>query len=511
MNTPAPRNDDQETPVTADAAPSAPREVEMIIVGAGFSGVGLGIQLRRRGFDDFVILERAEDVGGSWRDNTYPGVACDVPSPLYSYSFRINPDWTRLYSPGGEIWQYLRDAARDEGVLPHIVFGADMLEARWDESSARWHVRTPRGEFVSPLLTTAAGHLTDVKFPPVPGLESFEGTLFHSARWDHTQSLEGKRVGVVGTGASAVQIVPEVAEVASEVVVFQRSAPYIRPRRDRVFSDGEKRLFRRDETTARELREFLFWGGDYRFAARRLVPQYIDEARDQALNHLAAQVEDPELRAKLTPDYEIGCKRILASDVYYPAVAQPHVRLETAALERVEGTEAISADGNRFEVDVLIFATGFETYDLPWAHRIVGPGGQSLAEHWGNQGMQAYNATTVAGFPNLFLVNGPGTSLGHNSLIYMIETQIDYLISAYEWWRSNDRPVFVVRPEAEDAYATDVDTRSVGTVLIQGGCSSWYLDPRNGRATLSWPDFAHRFRDQCARFDESAYDLVPVG
>jgi cation diffusion facilitator CzcD-associated flavoprotein CzcO len=415
-----------------------------------------------------------------------------------------------MYSPGAEIWGYLRTAAREEGLAPHLRFGAEMLEARWDETDRRWTVRTPRGEFRADILVAATGHLTDVKFPEVPGLDTFTGDLFHSARWDHELSLEGKRIGVVGTGASAVQIVPELADITRELVVFQRSAPYVRPRGDRAFAAAEKRLFRRDPRTVEEMRELLFWGGDYRFAARRLLPGFLEEARSQALNHLAAQVPDPDLRAKLTPDYEIGCKRILASDDYYPALQRPGILLETSALERVEGGRAVSAAGVAYELDVLVFATGFETYDLPSSYRITGRGDRTLGERWGDSGMQAYNSIAVAGFPNLFLLNGPGTSLGHNSIVYMIEAQVDHVIDAVEWRSAYGVPVLEVTPESEDRYARRLDELAAGTVLLQGGCSSWYLDPRNGRATLSWPDFAHRFRDECAAFDPAAYTSAGV-
>ncbi|MGY1746536.1 flavin-containing monooxygenase [Blastococcus sp. SYSU D00695] len=479
-------------------------DVEVIVVGAGFSGLGTGIQLRRRGIESFVILERAEDVGGAWRDNTYPGVACDVPSPLYSFSYRTNPEWSRMYSPGAEIWEYLRETAREEGLVPHMRFGADMLDARWDADAERWVVTTPRGVYRAEILVSATGHLTDVKYPDVPGLESFTGDLFHSARWDHNTSLAGRRVGVIGTGASALQIVPEIADIASELVVFQRSAPYVRPRYDRAFSDAEKRLFRRDQQSMDEMREMLFWYNDSRFAARRQVPEFLAEARSQALDHLNAQVTDPELRALLTPDYEIGCKRVLASDDYYPALQKPNVRLEPSALGRIEGERVVSAAGNAYDLDVLVFATGFETFDLPSSHRITGRLGIDLGAHWAH-GMQAYNSTAVAGYPNFFVVNGPGTSLGHNSLIYMIEAQVDHVVSAIEWRAANGRPVLEVSRELEDRYAARLDELSAGTVIMRGGCTSWYIDPRSGKATLSWPDFAHRFRDECAEFDPAAY------
>ncbi|GAA2829022.1 NAD(P)/FAD-dependent oxidoreductase [Nonomuraea rubra] len=391
-----------------------------------------------------------------------------------------------MFAPGQEIWDYLRTAAREEGLEPHLRFGADMLEARWSETDHRWTVRTPQGEFHGDVLVAATGHLTDIKLPEVPGLDTFTGELFHSARWNHDFPLDGKRIGVVGTGASAIQIVPQLAEIAERLVVFQRSAPYIQPRRDRDFSEAEKNLFRRDQRTVEEMREMLFWYNDSRFAARRLVDDFLAEAMWQALSHLEKQVPDPELRATLTPDYTIGCKRVLLSDDYYPAVQKPNVHLEAAALERVAGSTAFSASGQGFELDVLVVATGFETYDLPSSYRIFGRAGRSLADHWSN-GMQAYNSIATAGFPNLFLLNGPGTSLGHNSVIYMIEAQVDHLLAALDWRSAHGGRVLEVSSEIENAFARRLDEVAAETVIIRGGCSSWYPRPpqRAGDAVLA--------------------------
>ncbi|MGO1543815.1 MAG: flavin-containing monooxygenase [Gulosibacter sp.] len=480
------------------------QHVEVIIVGAGFAGVGLGVQLKRNGQDSFVILERAGDVGGSWRDNVYPGVACDVPSPLYSYSFASNPDWSRMYSPGGEIWDYIRETATEAGLERHLRFDHEMLDARWNSDLSLWEVTTPHGKFTGRYFVAATGHLTDPKLPNVPGLESFSGEMLHSARWDATAEIKGKRVGVVGTGASAIQVIPQIAKDAAELVVFQRSAPYIVPRNDRSFSEAEKRQFRRSQESIDALRDQIFWDSDHEFAARSLVPKYVETARTNALTHLSNQVADQELRAKLTPDYEIGCKRILLSDNYYPALQQPNVTLETAALDNVEGSIARSAAGNEFELDVLVFATGFDTWDLPSSHRVFGEGGVCLGEQW-STGMQAYNSVTVHNFPNMFMLNGPASSLGHNSIVYMIEVQIDYVIDALNWMRNNDVPVIEVTEEAEQEYADRLHEQAQSTAWLAGGCSSWYIDPRNGRLTLTWPNFAHSYRDQCADFDPAVY------
>jgi cation diffusion facilitator CzcD-associated flavoprotein CzcO len=480
-------------------------DVDVIIVGAGFAGVGMAVRLKQNTDLDFVVLERAEDVGGSWRDNTYPGVACDVPSHLYSYSFAMNPSWSRHFSPGNEIWDYIRSVAASAGIESTLRFGHDMLDASWDDETRRWTVTTSRGTFRGRYFVAATGHLTDPKLPPIPGLDGFTGTVMHSARWDHDVDLRGKRVGVVGSGASAIQIVPAIASEVAELVVFQRTPAYIIPRRDREFTLAERRQFERDESSADEFRRLIFWGGDYQFAARRRVPQYINEAQQIALNHLDSQVADPELKRKLTPDYEIGCKRILKSDDYYPTLQLPNVTLEDSALGQVAGSIATSQGGTDHDLDVLIFATGFETWDLPSAHRIHGRAGVRLGDQW-STGMQAFNSTTVHNFPNMFMINGPATSLGHNSIVYMIEAQIDYVLGALEWMTDRaDDHVLEVDAAHEEAYAKSLHENAQLTAQLAGGCSSWYVDPRNGKATLSWPNFAHTFRDDCATFDPEPY------
>ena len=476
-----------------------------LIVGSGFAGLGLGIRLKRRGDHDFVIIERADDVGGTWRDNTYPGAACDVPSHLYSFSFRPNPDWSSVFSPGPEIQEYLRACAREEGLLPHIHFGANMDEARWDAAQSRWVVTTPKGTFVSKFLVTGTGHLADETYPAIDGLDSFTGAKFHSARWDHSVSLEGKRIGVVGTGASAIQIVPEMAKIASELVVFQRTAPYMIPRAERAYSEGEKRLFRRDPAAIDALRSELFWGGENTYAQRRAVPQFLEAGKKLALDHLASQVHDEELRAKLTPNYEPGCKRVLISNTYYPAIQAEVTTLEPSALASVSGATVRAASGAEYELDVLVFATGFEATEPPFAQVVYGADGISLSEHW-RTGMQAYDSIAVAGFPNLFAINGPNTSLGHNSIVYIIESQVDYLLEMFDFVAAEGIDVIVPTRAAEDAYVDMIQRNAAGTVWIDGGCQSWYVDQRSGKLTLIWPDFGYAFRDENGHFDPEGYE-----
>ena len=483
------------------------RKTGILIIGAGFGGLGLGARLKAEGRDDFLILERADEVGGTWRDNDYPGAACDVPSHLYSFSFLPKADWSRVFAPGPEIQDYLKHSADVTGLRPHLRFGEEMLSAKWDAEAALWRVTTPSGEWVAPWLVTAAGHLADEHLPAIPGLSGFTGTAFHSARWNHAAALEGKRIGVVGSGASAIQIVPEMAKIASELVVFQRSAPYMIPRPDRAYTEGEKRLFARDPEAVPALRDELFWGGEFNFSQRRNVPRFVNEARKMALGHLAAQVADEDLRAKLTPNYEIGCKRVLISNEYFPALQRPNATLEASALKSVDGGRVTAASGAEYDLDVLIFATGFEAVQPPFATRVFGETGESLSDQW-SAGMQAYDAIAVHNFPNLFIINGPNTGLGHNSIVYIIEAQVDYILGALSHAEAEEASVLRVRPEAEEDFVTALHARSQGSVWISGGCKSWYVDPRSGRLTLVWPDFAYAFRDRVGSFHPEGYALT---
>ncbi|MFT6425903.1 MAG: cation diffusion facilitator CzcD-associated flavoprotein CzcO, partial [Celeribacter sp.] len=354
------------------------------------------------------------------------------------------------------------------------------------------------------VLITGTGHLADGHMPNIEGLETFTGDVFHSANWDHSVDLKGKRIGVIGSGASAIQIVPEMQELASEMVVFQRSAPYMVPRWDRAYSDGERRMCQRDPSVIDDMRSEIFWAGEFNFAQRRNIPRFLDEAKAMAVEHREAHIKDPDLLAKLTPDYEIGCKRLLISNAYYPAISAENTTLEASALARVEGGQAIGASGTAHDLDVLVFATGFEAVRPPFATRIFGTDGISLDAHW-DKGMQAYDSIAVSGYPNLFIINGPNTGLGHNSVVYIIEAQVDYILGALNHIDSQKVDVIEVKRDAEDAYMEKIDVMSQGTVWLAGGCKSWYVDERSGRLTLIWPDFAHSFRDQNGTFHPEGY------
>ena len=475
-------------------------EVDVAVVGAGFAGLGMGIRLARRGRESFVLLERADDVGGTWRDNRYPGVSCDVPSHLYSYSFRPRPGWTRVFAPGAEIHDYLQEAAREEGLLPHLRLGAEMDGARWDGS--RWRIATATGRVRARVLVMAAGRLSEPRIPELPGLDSFPGPVFHTSRWEEPAALRG-RVGVVGTGSSAAQVVPWLAERAAQLVVFQRSAPWVVPRRDHAYSPAELAALA-DPAHAARVRDELFDEAERNFPQRLGNRPDIDRLRDTALGHLAAQVPDPSLRARLTPDYEIGCKRILLADDFYPALGRENVVLEPSELVALEGRKAVAGSGARHDLDALVLATGFRSTDPPFAERVVGRSGL-LAAHW-STGMTAYASTVVHGFPNLFVLDGPNAALGHNSAVHMIETQIAYVEGALDHQaRTGGRPLEVSRA-AEEGYTAELDERSRDTVWLRGGCRSWYVDPRSGRLTLLWPGTAQSFRDRNSTFDPTPFE-----
>lgn len=476
----------------------------LLIIGTGFAGLGLAMKLKRQGDNHFIIIERANDVGGTWRDNRYPGAACDVPSHLYSYSFKLKSDWSRVFAPATEIWEYMRWCAQDEGLMPHIHFNTNMLDAAWDETSKLWRVQTSQGEYTANVVVTAMGHLADEKYPAIEGIESFTGEKFHSARWDHSAQLDGKRIAVVGSGASALQIIPEMAKIASQLIVFQRSAPYVIPRPDRAYTEAEKRRFARDPAAMEALRSDLFWGMEYNYAQRRGIPKSIAEAYAMANGHREAQVTDPEVMKKVTPDYEIGCKRVLISDVYYPAMQAANVHIEASALDRVDGNSLISKDGNSFEVDAVVFATGFEAIEPPFAPHIHGRNGLTLSDYW-STGMQALDSTTVSGFPNLFIMNGPNTGLGHNSVLYVVESQIDYIVGGLAYMKERSATVLEARPESETEYVDEMIDRAAGTVWLTGGCKNWYVDYRTNRLTVTWPDFAYAFRDSNGEFVPEHY------
>ena len=483
------------------------RDVHVAIIGAGFTGIGAAIRLKQQGITDVVLLERADAPGGTWRDNTYPGCACDVPSRLYSFSFAQNPAWSRKYSGQAEIQRYLCRVADEHGITPHMRFGHALQSARWDDATQRWHIDTAGGAFAARALLLATGALSDPAWPAIPGRDDFAGPAFHSAQWRHDVPLAGKRVAVIGTGASAIQFVPAIQPQVGALTLFQRTPPWIVPRRDRAVPALAQSLFRAVPGVQSFVRALSYLAHEITFLPfqHRRIRQV---TRHVALRHLAAQVADPVLRARLTPSYDMGCKRVLVSDDFYPALTKPNVRLETTAIERIVPTGVRTQDGTVHEADVLIFGTGFRPTDPPLAPYVTGRDGRTLADCW-RPIFTAYASTTVHGFPNLFVIPGPNAGLGHSSMIYMIESQITHMLAALDHMQRGAVGALEPTLAAQEAWTRDVDARMRHMVWVEGGCASWYLD-RSGRNSTLWPGFTFAFRRAVAHFRPEHYHGIPA-
>ena len=479
--------------------------IRIAIVGSGFGGLGTAIRLRQEGIHDFLVFERAEDIGGVWRDNSYPGCACDVQSHLYSFSFARNPNWSRAYSPRDEIHAYLGDCVQRFAITPHLRLGHTIERAAWDDATQVWRIATNRGDFTADIVVSAVGGLSEPRMPALPGLATFKGRMFHSARWDHAYDLAGKRIAVVGTGASAIQFIPEIQPTVATLAVFQRTPPWVMPRSDRALSERSKAVLRASSLAQLAVRGALY-------AYRELIAlAFVDGrmsryATKGATRYLRHAVPDPVLRAKVTPSYQFGCKRILVSNDYYPALSKDNVTVETSGIAVITEDAVIARDGTRYPVDAIIFGTGFEIQDQPFARLVYGRDGRSMQETWGER-MTAHLGTTVGNFPNLFMLLGPNTALGHSSVIVMIEAQIGYLLSALRYMERHAIATIEPRRSAQDAWIADVDRRTAGTAWVTGGCDSWYLDEKRHNSTL-WPTFTFTYKRRVARFDPREYVLT---
>ncbi len=479
--------------------------VRVAIVGAGFGGLGMAIRLRQSGVDDFVVFERDEEVGGTWWANTYPGCQCDIPSHLYSYSFAPNPEWTRTYPLQPEIREYLRACADRFGLRAHIRFRCPVQRAEWDEREGVWQIDTPDGRFSAQVLIGAPGPLSEPSIPSLPGLEDFRGVAFHTARWAHEHDLTARNVAVVGTGASAIQTVPQIQPLVNRLTIFQRTAPWVVPHRDRPITSFERLLYRRLPAAQKAVRTTVYLSRELLVPGLAYRPQLMNTVQKMAEGHLARQVPDEALRAELTPDYLIGCKRVLPSNKWYPAITQPNVEVVTSGVTSFHPDGVVAADGSEHEVDTVIFATGFQVTETAFSTVIRGRDGVLLSDLWDGS-PQAYRGAAIPDFPNLFLLVGPNTGLGHNSIVFMIEAQLNYVMGAIEAMERRGATRIEVRRDAYDAYNEHVQTRLRRTVWNTGGCASWYID-RNGRNSTIWPDFTWRFWEQTRRFDEIAYLL----
>ncbi|MHA3701775.1 flavin-containing monooxygenase [Jatrophihabitans sp. YIM 134969] len=498
--------------VEADAADlradqRLPRRTHVLVVGSGFSGLATVIGLTQAGYRDVVVIDRGRTVGGTWRDNTYPGAACDVPSQLYSFSFALNPDWSSSYSPQPEIERYLQGVTETFGVGDHVYGGVEMTGARWDAAAAEWEVTTSAGDIRAKVLALGIGALCEPRLPAIDGIGDFAGPVMHSSRWDHSVDLRGKRVAVIGTGASAIQIVPKVAEVAAHLDVYQRTPPWIVPRNDHPYGRVARFAMRHVPGFQKLMRTSVYWYLESRVLGFVKQPKLMGSASKVALAHLHHAVKDPDLRAKLTPDYTMGCKRILISNDYYPAVAADTTELVTDPIREVRPHSIVTADGTEREIDVLIVATGFFVTDNPTAQLVHGVDGVSLAEFWDEHGMSAYKGVTVPGFPNMFYLLGPNTGLGHSSMVQMAEAHANYTVDAVRTMDRHGLASVELRPEVLEEYERGVQRAMSKTVWATGNCASWYND-KHGNNTTLWPGFTFTFRRMLQRFDLAGYRSV---
>ena len=481
--------------------------VHTVVIGTGFSGLGMAIQLRRDGRDDFVVLEKADEVGGTWRDNTYPGCACDIQSHMYSFSFAQNPDWTRSFSPQAEIWDYLRRVTDAFDLRRHIRFGVEVTGARWDADENRWRVSTGNGdEYAARFLVSGIGGLHIPNIPALPGIENFEGAAFHSARWDHSYQLAGKRVAVVGTGASAVQFIPRIAPEVERLTVFQRTPPWIMPKPDHAMPAWAKRLFRLVPGAQRLYRNAIYWLLEARAIGFNNRPGLMRLAQKVALAHMRRSVQDQELRRKLTPDYVMGCKRVLVANDFYPALTRPNVDVVTDGIAEVRAHSVVDTAGVEHEVDAIVFGTGFHVTDAFDYLDITGVDGRDLAKQWRAEGIQTHLGITVAGYPNLFFLLGPNTALGHNSVVFMIESQIRYVAKAMALADRHGAAALEPKESAQARFQSDLQRKLVAGVWTQGGCTSWYLDSHGVNRTI-WPGFTWRYWLRTREFDAEQYQL----
>lgn len=488
--------------------PSGPVEdhVSVAIIGTGFSGLGMAIRLLAEGETDFLVFERADAVGGTWRDNTYPGAACDVMAHLYSYSFHPNPNWTSTFGKQRELFDYLRSCSTTYGVDPHIRFRHELRSATWSVLEQRWYLETSQGTYTAKVLISGMGYLSDPNIPDLPGLESFEGPWFHSSRWDHDVELYGKRVAVIGSGASAVQFVPEIQPRVGQLDLYQRSAPWVGPKPDKPNRPHHSWMLRHLPGYQSFRRNFNKWGREVLafFMGR---PGLTFGIRNMAAGHLKKQVKDPELRERLTPDYVIGCKRILFSDTWYPAITRPSVDIVADAVVEIRPDAIVTEDGTVRPTDVIILGTGFRPTNLPVANLVRGREGTRLGDAW-QGGYHSYLGVSVPGFPNYFMILGPSSALAHSSMTLMIEAQISYIADGILKMKRQGIGSLAVSEEVTRRYVDKVAGYADGSVWTAGGCTSWYLDAE-GRATTLWPTYTWRYRQMSCRFDLDDYEVEP--
>ncbi|MBJ8344448.1 NAD(P)/FAD-dependent oxidoreductase [Antrihabitans sp. YC2-6] len=481
---------------------------DVLIVGSGFSGLGMAMQLRKAGLDDFLIIEKASDIGGTWRDNVYPGCACDVPSYMYSYSFEPRSDWSKVWAGQQEIQDYLTGLATKYDLYSRTHFGCALSSAYWDEAESRWRVTTSDGsEYVARFLISGIGALHIPNIPDIKGQDTFNGQSFHSAQWDHECSLEGKRVAVIGTGASAIQFVPKIAPLVAELQLYQRTPAWVLPRRNFSVPGSLQKMFARTPLLPRILRSAIYWSAESLAIGLNGHSNLMRPIEYIARRNIARSIDDPALRERLTPDYRIGCKRILGSNDYYPALNLPSTTVITDGIAEINEDRIVSTDGQERKVDVIIYATGFHVTDGFDSLKLKGSTGLELAAHWNNSGINTHLGITAAGFPNLFFLLGPNTGLGHNSVVFMIECQIKYVLQAIRLTSERQADALTVRESVQNAFNSTIQRKLANGVWTNGGCTSWYLDS-NGVNRTVWPGFTWQYWLQTRKVSESDFEFT---
>lgn len=483
-------------------------DYEAGIIGAGFAGLVAALRLKKSGRDSFVIFERATEVGGTWRDNVYPGCACDIASPLYSFADEQNPEWSKLYSEQPEILDYIKDVVARNELYPHIRFQSDIVEARFLKDEACWLVTDRKGNSTTVgLLLLGMGPLNRPHIPAFQGLEEYQGTYFHSAEWDTSYDIRGKRVAVIGTGASAIQIVPSIAPEVAHLTVLQRTPAWVTPRHDTTFSRFSKWLFKKIPLLQRVQREIIYWANEViglGFIGHNTINKFFAGV---SLRKLRKEVKDPAIRERLTPHYTIGCKRILRSDDYYPTFNRPNVKLVTESIEHFTPRGIVTADGTGHQLDAVVFCTGFVAADMDFYTQIIGKGGRHLIGEWKEEGAKAYLGTTVSGYPNLAFILGPNTGLGHNSVLLMMEAQMNYIMQYMNYLEESGKGLYLdVKEQEQQAYNERLQEQFRGTVWTSG-CKSWYVN-KNGKNTTLYPRLVTTFQKQMKKFHPAAYHLI---
>jgi cation diffusion facilitator CzcD-associated flavoprotein CzcO len=489
-----------------NALRSDPVHTRTLIIGSGFSGLGMAIALQRQGVD-FLILEKADEIGGTWRDNTYPGCACDIPSHMYSFSFEPKPDWRHMWSFQPEIFDYLKGVTEKYGLRRYVRFGARVERAHWDDDERSWHVFTDTGqEYVAQFVVSGAGGLHIPLIPDIEGIDEFQGAAFHSAQWDHDVDITGKRVAVIGTGASAIQIVPEIVGDVAELQVYQRTPPWVMPRPNNPIPQWMRATFSNVPGTRALMRAGIYWIHEGVGFAMTRQPRLLKIGELLGKWNIRRSVKDPELRRKLTPNYRAGCKRILNSDTYYGGIANPKTTVITEGIERMTADGIVTRDGVEHPVDVVVFCTGFHVTDSYTYVDIKGPGGEDLVDRWNREGIQAHRGITVAGMPNLFFLLGPNTALGHNSVVFMIESQIRYVAKAIAAVDKAGARALAPSRYAQDEFNAELQAELAGTVWNTGGCRSWYMDEHGVNRTL-WSGMTWQYWLETRRFRRSEYSF----